>query len=370
MKIQLAVCLQDPEYGARISRYMNAKGGTLLEARCIDEKTVPERMEILLTDTERIQTETGNAIFMGTQEEAARLAWDGPRVDPYISGPKLLSQCLEQAARVKEHSPGSSRLVHSRPERPASVYQSRNVSTDDGGKILAVYAPSGGAGTTVLALTLADLLAAKGKRVLYLDLESISSWRLFFRSDSAYNLSDFLYNMLLDTLPPREAANCLKEMTTMQSRKMFFIEPCNGGEDLLVLEPEEQQQLLTVLRQAFDVVVCDLDTCLTSFQMTVLESCDARIWIRAGGMSGRAKWEDLVSVLRRKHKESLLQDGHCVQVRIGAGTRERKLQDLWDLPWEKDLFVEKEGLKWVQQNTEWYKKAGALLREVEHLAGT
>ncbi|MCR5006701.1 MAG: AAA family ATPase [Clostridiales bacterium] len=370
MKIQLAICLKDPEYGARICRYLNTKGGARMEARCIEERAVPERMEILLTDTERIQTETGNAIFMGTQEEAVRLDWDGPRVDPYISGPKILSQCLEQAARIKEQSSGSSRLVHSRPDQQSPVYQKRNDRQGEGGKILAVYAPSGGAGTTVLAMTLADLLAAKGKKVLYLDLESISAWRQFFRSDAAYNLSDFLYNMLLDTLAPEEAARCLEDMTTVQTRKMFFIEPCNGGEDLLVLEPEEQRQLLAVLRQAFDYVVCDLDTCLTPFQMTVLTYCDARVWIRAGNTSGRAKWEDLVSVLRRKHKEEILQDAHCVHVRIGAGAKERKTQDLWDLPWEKDLFQEKEGLKWIQQNSEWYKKAGALLREVERLAGT
>ena len=369
MKIQLAICLQDPEYAERICRYLQRKGAERLEARCIGEDEAPERMEILLTDTERIRKETGNAIFMGNEEEAARLEWKGARIEPYISGPKLYTQCLEQAALLQEKSPGSSRLVHYRPESSARVDVQRNVKNDTGGKILALFAPSGGAGTSTLAMTLVDILAARGKRVLYLDLESISAWRQFYRSESAYNLSDFLYNMLLDTLSEEDAVHCFRDMTTLQSRGMYFIEPCNGGEDLLVLEPEEQQQLLTVLRLAFDVVVCDLDTGLTPFQMTVLEQCDARIWIHANVASAQTKWEDLATVLRRKHKEVLLQDAQAYHVRIGASSKDKKVQEWMDLPLERDLFREKEGLKWIQQHTEWYKKVEALLREVDRGAG-
>ena len=327
-------------------------------------------MEILLTDTERIRKETGNAIFMGNAEDAADLEWRGARIEPYLSGPKFVAQCLEQAALLQEMTPGSSRLVHDRPKPAVSADVSGNVASGPGGRIIALFSPSGGAGTTTLAVTMVDLLAQQGKRVLYLDLESISAWRQFYRSESAYNLSDFLYNMLLDTLSQEEAVRCFKEMTTLQSRGMFFIEPCNGGEDLLVLEPEEQQELLSVLRQAFDVVVCDLDTGLTPFQLTVLEQCDARIWIRAGVESGQAKWEDLVAVMRRKHRETLLQDERTYHVRIGASSKDKKVPELWELPLGKDLFREKDGLKWIQQNTEWYKKVEGLLREADRGAGT
>ena len=136
-----------------------------------------------------------------------------------------------------------------------------------------------------------------------------------------------------------------------------------------MLEPEEQQQLLSVFRQAFDVVVCDLDTGLTPFQMTVLEQCDARIWIHAGIEPGQTKWEDLVTVMRRKHKEAVLQDAQAYHVRIGALAKDKKVQEWMDLPLEKDLFREKEGLKWIQQHTEWYKKVEVLLREVDRGAG-
>ena len=369
MKVQLAVCLQDPEYAGRICRYLQKKGADRLEVRCIDAATVPERMEILLTDTERIRKETGNAIFMGTVEEAGRLAWDGPRIDPYTGGPRLLAQCMEQVRRINEEATGAGRLVPQKPEPVPAVLDVGREVQNAGGRIIALFAPSGGAGTSTLAMTLVDQWAARGRKVLYLDLESLSAWRLYYRSESAYNLSDFLYHMLLDPQAAEQMPERLRAMATRQSRGMYFIEPCNGSEDLKVLDAAELQLLFQVLRQVFDVVVCDLDACFGQLQLTVLEESDLRIFVRAALDTGRVKWEDFVAALRRRHADGLLQDPHSLHVRIGASAKEKKVPDLWDLPLEKDLFQEKEGIQWLRQQTDWYKKAGHLLTEVERRAG-
>ncbi len=371
MQVRLGICIKDSEYAERICRYLGQAGKDRLEVRVSDPSAWPEA-DVWLTEDPNLQPIT-RTILMMTEEEAG--TWKGERIDPYLPGSRLYRQCMRAIRQLEERRTfppsvsGQQYVQEAVPETEPVIW---NNPAEKHSTVLSVYSPVGGIGKSTLAVAVADALAQlyPQAKVLYLNLEGASAWKVVFRGGSLYNLSDLIYGMLLDDLSPESWKELLQETAVRQSNGVFFIAPCNDFDDLDVLEESEIEQLLSSLGQWFDYIVCDLNNLMHRVTRQVLLSSHRRFFITGNTPEAMARWLEMIGGLKRQMLYELLFESNARVLRIlYPGEKEKKVDRTLDLPYEKDLWQEKDGLRGIRRDTEWYQKILYLTKEAMGLAG-
>ena len=361
--VNVGICLKDMEYAKRIQEYFNRRGDTEKMLAVTGYPRDKPQIRIWLTDDPAL-CQGKAAIFLGTLEEAQKSGWNGKRIEPFLPGSVLYRECL-MVVEQWEHPQEPKQPL----KEPMAAYQPAFTAADAGneGVIFSVFSPIGGTGKTSFAMSLAGAIAAlqPEKNVLYLNLEGISDWRLHFHSDSLYNLSDFLYRMMMEQFSIEEAKTVLRDMATRQYDHVWFLEPCSMFEDLEVLEEEELDQLFQLLKNTFHYVICDLNTVYHRVNQQILVRSNRRFYMTDNSLASKAKWQDFTDCLHRNHLETLLEEPSAIMATIlKPGEKAKKAANRVSLPVEKELYLEKEGLKKIRNNTEWYKRIERLTREV------
>lgn len=134
--------------------------------------------------------------------------------------------------------------------------------------LTAVYAPSGGCGRSVLALTYASVQSKK-RRVLYVNLEEYAALDDLFGSPKK-GLSDAIYYYLSDPENPGKILSCISRF---QGFDFFY--PVVNPEDLADLSAADLFGMLTLLRDSalYDEIILDLGA-LIKQPWLVLEQCE------------------------------------------------------------------------------------------------
>lgn len=141
-------------------------------------------------------------------------------------------------------------------------------------KIIAVYSPLGGSGKTTVALGASILSSWGGMKVFYLNLESISSTRFILAGNNEQGLSHVLYYVKEskdNLLQKLERAKCIDPLY-----KIHYYLPTVSILDLTEDMAEEIRTLLVCLKGSgqYDSIFIDLDSCLNSNNLSVLEEAD------------------------------------------------------------------------------------------------
>jgi hypothetical protein len=372
---------KDPMYEEKLCHFLTYHYGDRMEVHPFEDDTEgmrPGVHSLLLTDCPQEAGEAFERVIpltFGEQPGCINLYQSGHRIAEQIlrcgsASEEALSLrigallrtdgfaegTLSETGFLKENPPGTGFL----PEKSAEPKE---------GTLLSVFSPIGGCGKTTLAMALAEGLAeAQRGSVLYLNMEGASAWSLFYRNETGYNLSDFLYRLLLNGEAEAENEAQLERMVTHQETGVFFIQPCTSFDDLNLLSPMEVEKLLRLLRRRFDWIVCDMNTAFHSVN---------RLWIQASRRCFLlANAEKEASVKIRDFLESLdIYEGLSTSFREktvflrrgGRGERGATADVL--LPECRDLLYQRDHLWHLNRDSNYYQKIREIIGTMIPRAG-
>lgn len=367
-KKRLGLDIQDTEYAQRLHKMLDKMMSSEFQCLCYGEIQELQSIDVWLTDGEHLkEVNNGQAllILMADEKQAENLGWKGARIEPYISVRKMIKQIRIHMQNMEWRNESS---VVERPlqgfhvAEESAVYMKRRK-----GSLMSVYSPIGGCGKSAFSMTLCECLAEirPDKKIVYLNIEGASDWPMYFRVKGEFNLSDFLYNMLLGAMNSEMLIQCLEDITTRQDNGVYFIEPCNVFEDLNVLEEQEVLQLIDMLRDHFDYIICDLNTAFHSINKHFMQQSDLKFLLMNGTPSGRCKMEKYKEGLKKQNLEQDILGSGIYYLQIGGnGKVKRRQSEYMELPMVKELYVEKNGILSIRRNTEWYRKVKDIAEEV------
>lgn len=162
------------------------------------------------------------------------------------------------------------------------------LSSGKASNLIGFYSPVGGSGKTTLAVALAKTLADSGAKVLYLNLERISSLAGIFNDQSDKSFSDILLaakgneNIQLKIL-----ANTLQNNTS----KIYYINPPESASEYSEMTDEEMMKIINELKNMseFDYVIIDFLGEFNKRVTDILNICKKIIFTTVPGELARQK---------------------------------------------------------------------------------
>ena len=128
-------------------------------------------------------------------------------------------------------------------------------------KIITFSSPCGGTGTSTVAAACALHYAARGKRVLFLNLEDFGSSDIYFSGEGQFNMSDVIFS-----LKSKKANLAMKLESYVKQDKtgVFFFSQASNSLDMLELKHTEKMQLISELKMtgSYDYIIVDTDFAL------------------------------------------------------------------------------------------------------------
>lgn len=233
--------------------------------------------------------------------------------------------------------------------------------------LIGVYSPIGGCGKTAFAMTYCEIAAKKhpSKKVLYWNAEGAADWKLYFRSECPFDMSDLIYCMLMEgDVGMKEY---LREIAVGQENGVYFIKP-SSFQDLNVLGKEDLRRLLNVLTNYFDYIVCDMNTAFENINRRILQQCGYRYFIMNDLPSGRLKFQDFVENLRKQEAEEQFLRQRCTVIRIGGrGGEKEEIERMesipqYSAPWCSRIYKEVGGKLQLRQDSSYYDRIRQLVQ--------
>ena len=128
----------------------------------------------------------------------------------------------------------------------------RSGEPEKSGKVISVYNPSGGMGTTTIAVNLAATLAARGEKVILIDLNHFSSdVSAFLDLSPRYTFDSITANM------NRVDATFIMNVITKHSSGMHVL---SGSEDIdgpVEIMAEQIREVISIVRNLFSYTIID-----------------------------------------------------------------------------------------------------------------
>lgn len=140
-----------------------------------------------------------------------------------------------------------------------------NMGSEKGGRITAVWSPSGGVGKTSVALAYATRRASDGKRVTYLDLENFSSTDVLFEKPGNSITAAF------EQIAGNMALQLQGLLTTDSNTGISYFGSPRNYDDVTSLTTEEVLMLCRTAAQEVDELVVDLNGVLDEKTRGVFE---------------------------------------------------------------------------------------------------
>jgi pilus assembly protein CpaE len=163
------------------------------------------------------------------------------------------------------------------------------------GKIISVYYPTGGMGTTTIAVNLAASLATEGVKVALVDLNLYSGdISTFLDVNPSYTLSSVTSNI------DRLDANFLMSVMTRHSSGPYVLTEPLDVDDAISITPEQVQRILKFLRGVFNYVIVDCGGQLAGCNLAVFENSDLILFTTSLSLPNLKNSKRYLSALERK----------------------------------------------------------------------
>ena len=159
-------------------------------------------------------------------------------------------------------------------------------------RLIGFFSPSGGAGTTSIAVAVSRFIGLRDKKTLYFNLEGIPSSEAFFNcgSEKGKNLSDFLYYLFI-----REESNIASLIRSFIFTDKWNVDcfyPQSNYKDLLQLTNEEIKYLLKLFTEKTDYEYICIDFSSTIHEKEFIFSlCTKNFIIIPDSVSGWLKYK-------------------------------------------------------------------------------
>lgn len=148
-------------------------------------------------------------------------------------------------------------------------------------KVISFTSISGGTGSSTVAAACARNYAGKGRKVLYLNLESFGSADVFFDADGKSGMSDVVHALRYEK---NDLLRRLRECVKQDKSGVFFFSESRTAFDIAELGSDEQVLLLAELRlsEDYEYIIVDLDFELGSGFLEICKQTDAVIVVGDG----------------------------------------------------------------------------------------
>ena len=169
--------------------------------------------------------------------------------------------------------------------------------------VLAFTSASGGVGTSSEAVACAIRYAARGKRVMYLNLERFGSADTFFSGQGQFDMSHviFAFRKSRSNLPLK-LDNCVKQ----DKSGVYFYSAAKTALDMMELTTDDMIQLINALKKGdkYDCIILDLDFDITKEKMQVFKQAQALILVGDGSAISNLKTERAYYAIETLESES------------------------------------------------------------------
>lgn len=143
------------------------------------------------------------------------------------------------------------------------------------GKLIGFFSPIGGSGKTVISLGTARVLASYGKKVLYLNLESIPSSGFFFlEKEATKNLTDFLYYLFIKE--DKKIVKLIHQFIKHDEWGVDCFSPQSSYNDLMYLTNDEIHYFLSTIcnETDYEYICMDTSSVLNEKNITICSMCN------------------------------------------------------------------------------------------------
>ena len=163
------------------------------------------------------------------------------------------------------------------------------------GKIISVYNPIGGMGTTTVAVNLAAALAEEGIKVALVDLNlEAGDVNTFLNVNPAYTLSSVTKNI------ERLDANFLMGVMTRHASGPFVLTEPLEVDDAVSIMPEQVQRIIEFLGTIFNYVIIDCVGQLAGCNLAIFDSSDLILFTTTLSLPALKNTRRYLSAMGRK----------------------------------------------------------------------
>ena len=385
-KTLVYICLSDRAYQARLSEFLQrhySHAITLCQVRNLTFSDKESYQRGIVLSDRLLSRQQEEAVF----QKAGRVLYLSSQrgIDPYQSGHRIAQMILAKArdpesAHIPE--PPEPAQVHEPVQDLESAYaQDKGTMTVSSGEALqtdgkkeagqdkgkavwvSVIGTSGGIGKSTLAMAFASAamdLPVGQLKVLLLNTEDVSDWRLWLDGREDRTLSEFILKGLCQS---HEKGDWVFSQLTCQKEGCWFLPPCRRPDDLMDLTFEETVMLRRQLSSQFDLILVDMGGRLTRPQRYLLSQSDRIYFIRDTSPEGQEKersaWRESDAWLPLDHPARAAVTYLIGHAAANHGSREEEER----IPYEKKLYDEDQGKRHLNKNTAFYRFASDRIRK-------
>lgn len=178
--------------------------------------------------------------------------------------------------------------------------------------IISVYSAAGGTGKTVTAVNLAKQIASKGAKVFYLNLEILSSTKMFFPHTDSNDISKILY--YIKSSPKQLIAKIENLKKYDPYSKVEYFDPALNLQDMSEISSEDIMVLLNALVQLriYDYIIIDLDSSTHQRITEALKNSDVILWLLLDDIQSLHKTKWLIDFYRQLFQEKFDSFYRCI----------------------------------------------------------
>lgn len=167
---------------------------------------------------------------------------------------------------------------------------------ESGTRVLLFSSPSGGTGTSTVAAAFCRYFSARGKKMLYLDLEKFGSVDCFFSGEGQAGMSDVIY--ALKSSNPNLSLK-LESTVKVDASGVYFYSSAKVALDMLEFRVGEMVRLINVLRASggYDYIVIDADFDIGQDSSKLLRLVNGIVWVCDGSETANRKIEQAILAL-------------------------------------------------------------------------
>jgi cellulose biosynthesis protein BcsQ len=190
-------------------------------------------------------------------------------------------------------------------------------------RVVAVYSPAGGSGKSTLCLHLMRVWLREGRRVIYVNLETLASEALFGDGDWDRRSARFVYML---EHQPAQFRNRWRETVARHAEFGFdMLPPILHLHDGMHMSEQAAARCLTILRESgeYDIVLVDLDSGCNERIAGAFRAADDIVWLETLDAVGMDKSRRMMSGIRRLWREdgeAILRKIVHVRHRVPAGS--------------------------------------------------
>ncbi len=166
-------------------------------------------------------------------------------------------------------------------------------------KVLSVYSAAGGCGKTTVAVNMARQLALLDYRVFYLNMELLSSAKVWIpmEGEGGHEFAQLLYYMKTNAKEIGSKLQMYKKHDVFT--KADYLVPLSHVKEMMSMTMQDAETLIDILVEeaSYDVIVADLEASLHERVLGVLRKSDDIVWLLLDDMQSLHKTKRLLEQL-------------------------------------------------------------------------